>query len=188
MRTDFNSLPNRELPVKFIAVDGYGGSGKSSLATLLSEKLGAEIIHTDDFAGWDNPTDWWPLVIKRVFEPIKQGVKTLSYPRSKWWADHHPEPVVDQPVMPIMILEGVTAMRSEFRPYISFGIFVDTPKDECLRRGFERDKGMDGKSDDEIMTMWQDWQKAEDEYLARDNPKAFADLVVDGTKSFDEQL
>jgi hypothetical protein len=66
----------------FIAVDGHGGSGKSTLAKQLSEKLNAEIIHTDDFASWDNPLNWWSLVIKRVFEPIKSGSKTLSYPRS----------------------------------------------------------------------------------------------------------
>ena len=35
--------------VTFIAVDGHGGSGKSTFAKLLSEKLGAEIIHTDDY-------------------------------------------------------------------------------------------------------------------------------------------
>lgn len=58
------------LPIFLIAVDGHGGSGKSTLASLLSEKLKAEIIHTDDFAAWDNPLNWWPLVIERVLEPI----------------------------------------------------------------------------------------------------------------------
>lgn len=37
-------------PVKVVAVDGHGGAGKSTLALELSEMLGAEIIHTDDFA------------------------------------------------------------------------------------------------------------------------------------------
>ncbi len=41
--------------VKFIAVDGHGGSGKSGLAGYLAQKLHAEIIRTDDFASWDNP-------------------------------------------------------------------------------------------------------------------------------------
>lgn len=173
------------LPIFLIAIDGHGGSGKSTLANLLSERLNAEIIHTDDFAGWDNPLNWWPLVIERVFEPIKNGEKLLNYPRSKWSETHNPEPVVDQPVTPVMILEGVSSLRKEFRPYISYGIFVDTQLEICLQRGFERDKGQDGKSDEEIRQMWNEWYEKEAAYIKRDNPKGFADLIVDGTKPFD---
>lgn len=172
---------------RIIAIDGHGGSGKSTLAKMLSKQLNAEIIHTDDFAGWDNPENWWPLVIERVFEPIKNGATSLSYPRSKWWETHNPEPVINQPVTDIMILEGVSSLRKEFRPYLSLGIFVDTPIDVCLQRGFERDRGQDGKSDDEIKQMWQDWYKAENTYIARDDPQAFANLVLNGTEPFEEQ-
>lgn len=173
---------------RFIAIDGHGGSGKSTLAKLLAQQLGAEIIHTDDFAGWDNPENWWPLVIERVFEPIKNGATTLNYPRSKWWEAHNPEPVVDQLVTDIMILEGVSALRKEFRPYMSFGIFVDTPREICLQRGFDRDKGQDDKSDDEIKQIWQQWYEKEEAYITRDNPKVIADLIIDGTYSFEVQL
>ncbi len=174
--------------VRFIAVDGHGGSGKSTLAEILSKQLNAEVIHTDDFAGWDNPENWWPLVIERVFEPIKRGSSTLSYPRSKWWETHNPNPVVNQPVTDIMILEGVSSLRKEFRSYLSLGVFVDAPKEICLQRGFERDKGQDGKSDDEIKQMWQQWYEKEEVYITRDNPKEAADLVVDGTVPYEEQL
>lgn len=170
---------------KFIAIDGHGGSGKSTLAKELAEKLGAEIIHTDDFASFDNPLNWWPLVIERVFKPVQEGAKTLSYSRSKWWEGHNPESIVDQPVAEIMILEGVTALRKEFRPYIDFGIYVDTPKEICLKRGLERDKGQEGKTDEEIKAIWDDWFKNEDEYIARDNPKERADIVVDGSATID---
>ena len=54
----------------FISIDGRGGSGKSTLARWLSEKLGHQIVETDDFATWENPFDWWPLVIEQVFGPI----------------------------------------------------------------------------------------------------------------------
>ncbi|MDZ7786055.1 MAG: hypothetical protein U5L95_02950 [Candidatus Saccharibacteria bacterium] len=174
--------------LKIVSIDGHGGSGKSTLAKLVAKQLDAEVIHTDDFAGWDNPENWWPLVIERVFEPIKNGSKSLNYPRSKWWESHNPEPVVNQPVTNIMILEGVSSLRKEFRPYLSFGIFVDTPLDICIQRGFERDKGQDGKPDDEIKEMWQKWYEKEEGYIKRDDPKEFADLVLDGTKPFNEQI
>lgn len=188
MNMSFSSLLPKVGTTSFIAVDGHGGSGKSTAADFLSKQLGAEIIHTDDFAGWENPENWWPLVIKRVFDPIKNGNLTLSYPRSKWWETHNPEPVIGQPVTKIMILEGVTALRKEFRPFISLGIFVDTPIGICLQRGSERDKGQDGKSDDEIKSMWQVWYEKEEAYIKRDDPKSFADIIIDGTKPISEQL
>ena len=171
----------------FIAVDGRGGSGKSTLAKWLAEKLGASLVQTDDFATWDDP-NWWPLVIERVFEPIKNGIKTLNYSRSSgWWDDHHPEPVVDQPITDIMILEGVSSSRKEFRDYISLSIFVNTPREISLRRGIERDSNT-GKTEEEVTQMWEAWFKEEDNYIERDNPKEHADIVVDGTKSFEDQI
>jgi uridine kinase len=174
--------------VRFMAIDGHGGSGKSTLAEILAEELSAEIIHTDDFAGWDNPENWWPLMVKLVFQPISKGTTVLDYPRSKWWENHNPEPVVNQPVTDIMILEGVGSLRKEFRPYLSFGVFVDTPINVCVKRGLERDKGQDGKSDEEIVQMWHGWYKQEESYIKRDNPKQYADIVLDGTIPFDAQL
>lgn len=174
--------------VRFIAIDGHGGSGKSTLAESLAEQLGAQIIHTDDFASWDNPKDWWLKIIDHVFKPIAGEAKTLNYERSKWWEDHHPEPAVDEPVTPIMILEGVSASRKEFADYISLSIMVETPKEVCLKRGFERDRGNDGKSDKEIMDMWEQGYTDEEKFYKQDSPKSRADIVVDGTKSFNEQL
>lgn len=39
---------------KLVAVDGPGGAGKSSLAAQLATACDATLIHTDDFASWDN--------------------------------------------------------------------------------------------------------------------------------------
>lgn len=171
----------------FIVVDGHAGSGKSTLAKWLSEKLGAEIVHTDDFAGWDNPLNWYPNVIKEVFEPIRGGSTLLSYQPASWWENHHPAPVENQPVTPIMILEGVSSARKEFDDYIGYRIYVDTPKDVCLERGVQRDT-VTGKSKEELTKMWEDWFAEEENYMQSDNPKAKADLIIDGTKPFEEQL
>lgn len=171
----------------FIAVDGHGGSGKSTLAKWLSEKFQSEIIHTDDFASWDNPLNWWLNLISKIFEPIKNGTTSLSYQPSSWWENHHPEQVKDQPVTPIMILEGVSSSRTEFANFISLRIFVDTPKEICLARGIARDAST-GKSEEELRTMWEAWFAAEEIYMARDNPKEKADIVLDGTRPFNEQI
>lgn len=36
--------------------------------------------------------------------------------------------------------------------------------------------------------MWAECSDDEKAYMKRDNPKAFADIVVDGMKPFDEQV
>ena len=173
--------------VTFIAVDGHGGSGKSTLAKLLSEKLNAEIIHTDDFTGWNKPLDKWMNVIKEVFEPINANAKTLTYKPASWWENHHPAVIENQPVTEIMILEGVSSARKEFDDYISYRIFVDTPKEICLERGLARDTGT-GKDKNELTKIWEEWFDEEDAYMENDDPKAKADLVIDGTVPFEEQI
>jgi uridine kinase len=164
------------LPIKLVAIDGHGGSGKSTLAAALSASLGAEVLHTDDFASWDNPLDWWPRLITDVLDLIAAGDPSLSYQRGSWGPDHRPEPVVGQPVTSVMLLEGVSSARREFRSYLSMAVWVDTPRDLCLTRGLARD-GVDARQ------QWETWLAAEDEYIARDQPHEFADITVSGTSS-----
>ncbi|CAN5173376.1 hypothetical protein BH09PAT3_BH09PAT3_5320 [soil metagenome] len=173
---------------KFLAIDGHGGSGKSTLAQLLAQNLNAEIIHIDDFTGVGSTDDWYLRIIEYVIDPVNEGAKKLSYPRAKWWPEHDPLPVKDQAVTPIMIIEGVGSFRRELRDYMSLKIFVETPREICIARGLDRDRGMGGKTDEEILAMWQQWLLWDDEYFARDKPTSHADYVVDGTKSFDSAV
>ncbi|MCA9334485.1 (d)CMP kinase [Candidatus Saccharibacteria bacterium] len=161
------------MPIKIVAIDGHGGSGKSTLAVKLAKELDAEVIHTDDFASWDNPTNWWPQLQDQVLEPIKQGAKTLSYKPSSWAPDHYPEPVKDQPVTPIMILEGVSSTRKEFRPYLSYAIWVEAPKGVCIARGLERDG-------EDMREQWEQWWADEEKYIAEHKPQEYANQIVSG--------
>ena len=107
---------------RIVGIDGHGGAGKSTLARYVADRMQIETVHTDDFASWDNPKDWRPLVSEQVLEPIRTGARTLSYQRSQWWPGHRPEPVVDQPVTDVVVLEGVGSLRREFRPYLSVAL------------------------------------------------------------------
>lgn len=189
--TDLLNLITQKQPkvgnTTFIAVDGHGGSGKTSLAKLIGEKLEAQVLHTDDFASWDNPLNWWPDVIEKVFKPVANGANTLSYQPASWWENHHPDPVENQQVTKFMILEGVSSSRKEFSDYISLSIFVDTPEDECLRRGIERDRST-GKSEEELTNIWREWIEEENKHFEKDNPKAHADVMIDGTRPFEKQI
>jgi uridine kinase len=141
---------------RIVGIDGHGGSGKTSLAARLARDLDATVVHTDDFAGWDNPIDWWPSLIEQVLDPLAAG-KT---------------PV---PAGGIVLLEGVTATRAAFRPYLAFTIWVETPRDICLARGLARDG-------EDALEQWERWLNDEDRYIAREQPAAHADVVIRGDR------
>lgn len=159
--------------IKVVAIDGHGGSGKSTLAAKLAEELGAEVVHTDDFASPENPKNWWPDLIDKVLDPIKNGKTSLSYERSSWAPDHHPEPVKNQPVTPIVILEGVSSARKEFRPYLTYSVWVETPKELCIERGIER-------NGEAMREQWEEWWNSEEEYIANHDPKSYVREIVSG--------
>ena len=152
-------------------MDGHGGAGKSTLAARLAAELGgAAVAHTDDFASWDDPVDWWPRCLSELLEPLARG-EQARYDVTAW--DGVPRPAVAISAGGTVILEGVTASRAAFRPYLAFAIWVETPREECLRRGIERDG-------EQMRPQWERWLAAEDAYIAREHPSAHADRVVRG--------
>lgn len=159
-----------EMTTKVIAVDGPGGAGKSYLAERLSKELGdTPIVRTDDFASWDNPLNWCPRLVDQVLEPLSRN-KVARYQRYDWdtkslaeWHDVEPGE--------FLILDGVSASREAFRPYLAFSIWVETPRDERLRRGLERDG-------EQARDQWQEWMRQEDDYIEREHPEQRVDVVI----------
>jgi uridine kinase len=72
-----------------------------------------------------------------------------------------------------VILEGVTASRKAFRPYLAYSIWVETPRAVCLKRGLERDG-------EQARAQWEQWMEAEDRYVEREHPAERADRVLPG--------
>lgn len=172
-----------------LAVDGRGGSGKSSLARWLADRVGAEVVVTDDFASWDQPFDWWPRLVRDVLEPLADGATTLSYDRSPFMPGHEPPPVVDQPVTDVLLVEGVGSGRRELAPWLGGVVLVSTPREVCLARGIARDLAGGGyESEAQVRALWEDWAQQEDAHYASDDVHERADLVVDGTRPFEDQL
>ena len=160
------------MATRIIAVDGAGGAGKSTLAVQLAAALdGAPIVQTDDFASWDDPVDWWPRLLDDVLRPLARG-ETARFVRSSWgreedgtWAEVAPSEFV--------ILEGVSASREAFRPFLTYSIWVEAPREVRLARGLERDG-------DDARRQWEEWMTEEDRYVARERPRERADRVVQG--------
>jgi uridine kinase len=155
---------------RITAVDGPGGAGKSTLASALSAELGAQLVHTDDFASWDNPVDWWPRLIAEVLEPLTRG-EQARFCSTSWGGP--PKPEVEIAPGGDVIVEGVSASREAFRPYLAFAVWIETPRELRLQRGLERD----GEA---ARPNWERWMAAEDAYVERERPSEHADIVVRG--------
>ncbi len=169
----------------FVAIDGLGASGKSTLASRLAEELGAQIVHLDDLSG-PEPFSWMPRLKTEILEPVAQGARSLTYQPESWWG-HTPPPVTDQLVTPVMIVEGVGSLHPDLTAFWGVTIFVDTPAALCLTRGVERDLAT-GESEEAIKQQWEMWQAAELAHLAKHDPAAKADFVARGDRPFDTQL
>lgn len=160
------------MQTRITGIDGAGGSGKSTFADLLAAALGnAQVVHTDDFASWDNPIDWWPALVRDVLEPVSQG-RTGRFTPTIWNPEQEPNPVEVTPSSHL-IVEGVTATREAFRPYLTYSIWIETLRDVRLDRGLLRD-GEDARA------QWEQWMAEEDHYVQRECPDERADLVIDG--------
>jgi uridine kinase len=168
------SRPPADLPTRIIAIDGLGGAGKSRLAGQLAAALGGvPVVPTDDFASWDNPIEWWSRMLDQVLRPIASG-QVVRYQRYDWNERRLADWIELPPCPATVILEGVTASRSEFDEYLTFRIWVEAPRNLRLRRGLDRDgEGM--------RAQWQEWMAAED-YVAQDDPVARANVVISGAE------
>jgi uridine kinase len=162
--------PPPGMGTRIVAVDGAGGAGKTSLSEWLAPELGAQIVHTDEFATWQNPTDWWPDLIAKVLGPLAAG-RPARYVPTRWGGPERQEVTIEPGGF--LILEGVTASRAAFRPYLAYVIWIETPRELRLRRGIERD----GQS---MRPQWEEWMAGEDRYVDRERPAERADRVLPG--------
>ncbi|MCU1524261.1 MAG: hypothetical protein JWO18_1155 [Microbacteriaceae bacterium] len=165
--------PPDGMTTTIIAIDGFGGAGKSTLAAAIAERVTADIVHTDDFSSWDVPLDWWPRLRDQVLIPLSRN-QGARYQRYDWgtralaeWIELAPGGLV--------LIEGVSSSRVAFRPFLSRSIWVDAPRETRLSRGLERD-GVGARE------QWRRWMADEDAWASEESPADHADCTVSGTE------
>ena len=169
--------------MSLVAIDGWGGAGKSTLADAVAELLRhATIIRMDDFyrpmtehlrralgarEGYERYFDWQRLE-RDVLSPLRSGVPA-RYRRYDWgslkleeWHEVSSKGTV--------IVEGVYSARPELKSYYYLIVLVETSADESLRR--QRLRAAD--PDDWIAR----WRRAETWYKDTVRPERYADIIV----------
>lgn len=124
--------------MKLIAIDGWGGAGKSRLAAELETRLpSAKVVHTDDFTGPRVPSWDWQRFAREVLDPLLRD-RPARFQRYDWNRDQLGE-WQDVPTGGTVIVEGTSSSRHELGPIWDFVIWVECPRELRLRRGLQRD-------------------------------------------------
>jgi uridine kinase len=153
-----------------VGIGGHGAAGKTSFARSIPD---AEIVSTDEF--WDGNEFDLSRLRREVFDRLAAG-QAARFASFDWVAQ---EPRGKRTVRPAgtVVVEGVCALHRLFRDDYDLRVWVEAPRDVRLARGVARDG-------EEARATWEEiWMPMEDRYVARDNPVAAADLIVDGTAS-----
>jgi uridine kinase len=175
-----------------VAIDGPGGSGKSTLAAELSARLQGQgqvtVVHGDDFYrpmpaeerlllsppdGYRLYFDWQRLR-DQVLAPLAAGTPG-RYQRYDWPSGTLAAGEAHQvPRSGTVIVEGVYTARPELASYYDLTIWVDTPKQTCMRR-------LNNRGHDHGPGNWNvRWRAAEEHYCAATQPRTRLDLTVSG--------
>ena len=189
--TEFDSLADhvqsaaKGRPRIFIAIDGPGASGKSTLARELAASIvKAHVIHVDDFYLPTSDRRKRRGLVGELFDlarlacevvlPGSEG-QALRYQRYDWSRDVLAE-WVDVPEGAPIILEGVFCLAKELREAYTYRIWCRADPGLRLARGLARD-GEGARSN------WTDlWMPAEQEYESAERPETAAELVVDSSQ------
>src|SRR5665213_963652 len=180
------SKPPRNGKYYLVALDGRGGSGKTRLAAYLPKLLkDFTFIEGDDyFEPNDDPRTWGDFnderFIQDVIHPLKLGSVFHYRPY-----DYENQVITEEQL--INVRKGLCLERCysfAFDLDWDLKIWVETPRDICLERGLARDHDMD-----EALIAWCDvWQPKEDIYIQKIKPLKAADILIDGTEPFEEQI
>lgn len=164
-----SSSPGRTV---WIGIDGFGGSGKTSLARLLASVIaGAQWVSVDDFAGPGVPTWDFERFVAQVVQPLNDG-RPARYERRGWGADQGGWVTVR--TGGLLIVEGVSSTDSRADVDWDLTVWVHTEPAERRRRIRLRD-------DAATLARWEsDWWPSERAYAADQDPAGRADVVVAG--------
>ena len=163
-----------------IAVDGRGGSGKTTLTTALAAAVpGAQAFHLDDLI-WNEPLyDWDQLYVDTLTQLRRAGSLDLV---PDMWREHGREGSIRIPAgSPLVLVEGTGAGLAAVRSLIDAHVWVQTGDDVAERRGIKRDiaEGVNGDAEESVR-FWHWWMAGERLFFAKDRPWRRADVIVSG--------
>lgn len=161
-----------------IAVEGFGGAGKTTFADKLAKELGDScVIGIDDFIvkekltepSWDKGSFDRDRLEEQILKPLIAG-RTARYQRLVW-ASNSLSGYVVVPEARYIIVEGISSYHPDIAHYYDFKIWVDTPIAIAKERGHARE------GSNENAQFWDLWAANDLRYQEKYHPERKADFV-----------
>ena len=141
---------------RLLAVDGRGGSGKTTLADRLCQLLpGAAVVHTDDVVWAHSRFGWDDLMLAGILAPLHAGQDVHFQPPA--WQPHGRSGSIKVAAdASTVVLEGVGAARREVAHLLDVAIWVQSDGAGAKRRGVRRDMVEQGLDEAVALQNWDD--------------------------------
>ncbi len=160
-----------------IAIDGCGGAGKSTTATVLTSKLSdSQIVHIDDFYKPKEKrieiNEKTPVHINFEFDRLKQEVlEPLRHHSAASYQTPEGKSLTVQP-SGYVVVEGLGTLGKDLKDYFDYKIWVDSPEDIRRQRGIGRDS-------EEWTRIWDyEYLPQDARYVREQAPQSVADWIL----------
>lgn len=182
-----------------IGIAGYSGSGKTSLAQELARELEGTHFHLDHYyrdlghltyearcrENFDHPD---ALESDLLIAQVRQLALGRSIARPEYdFATHTRVVGSSVPVYEphFLLIDGILALHYEpLRRLYDLSVYVDTPDEICYQRRLARDVQSRGRTPESVAQHYAETVRPMAEQFVKPSAQ-FADVVVDGTSSFD---
>jgi uridine kinase len=153
-----------------VLIDGRSGTGKTTLAAALAPRLDAQLVHLDDvYPGWDGLDAASEHVVAEVLAaPDRTG--RPRWRRWDWGTDLPAEWHALDATRPLVV-EGCGALSRAAAERATLRIWLEGDDEVRKRRAIERDGATFARE-------WDRWAAEEDAFLAREDPRSLADVVL----------
>ena len=170
---------------QIVAISGFGGAGKSTLAAALAKEFEpAAVVSADDFIlgqlGERCP-DWRSIdrrrLVRTVLDPARRG-SPIRYQQYDWANDRLGEER-KVPSAPLLLVEGVGIMHPDLLPYFDLTVWIDCPLEIAAERGRLRARENHGVDQD---ALWRDvWVPNDRDYFDQFRPDLLADVIYEAS-------
>lgn len=172
-----------------IAIEGFGGAGKTTFAERLMGILGnSHVINIDDFIvkeklterSWDGGAFDLKRLEQQVLVPASRN-EQVKY-QSLIWDTNKLSPPKEVAPVDFLIIEGISSYHPSIAHYYDFKIWVDVPMETAMQRGHARD------GSNENAANWALWAQNDLDYRQKYHPEQTADYIFDNKQDLDPAL